>query len=385
VKKSSHSPSTGVVLHIAWVRWWSALAYYAFSLAQGLDAIGSASRIVAPPGSPLASRAAGAGLLAAHWNDLASMRPDRFLRAVSRLRRGVAAGAISGVFAHTGIGHAAAALSLRGGPAPLLRVRADIRPPTRGFGQRWLYTRATDRVLVSGDFMRGTGLESLGLAPERILTLPAGFDLSTAAAIDSRRARHLLRAEQGWPADAPVVGMLARYSPVKGYRDFVSAACHIAERFESARFFAAGPPGQTGRARVAAWVEEAGLASRFALLDRVDDPLTVAAGFDVAVIASSGSEAVCRSALEYMALGLPIVATRVHSIPETVGEAGLLVAPEDPVALAGAITDLLADAQQRLRLADAARTRVREEFDHLKIARRAELVFTEVARERSIR
>ena len=324
-----------------------------------------------------------AGLLESRWNRLASPRPDRFLRGVALLRRAAAEGSIAGVFAHTGIGHAAAALALRGGPAPMLRVRADIRPPSRGLAQRWLYTRATDRILLSGDFMRGVDLEALAVAPGRAVTLPAGFDRTAAAAIDHPAARRSLRDGQGWTPEAPVVGMLARYSPVKGYRDLVTAARIVSDRFGAVRFYAAGPPGQTGRARVAEWVNEAGLGAHFALLDRVDDPLAVAAGFDVAVIASRGSEAVCRSALEYMALGLPIVATRVNAIPETIGDAGLLVAPEDPVALAKAIEDLLADEKRRRLLADAAVQRVREEFDLEKIARRAAELLADAARERS--
>ena len=132
-----------------------------------------------------------------------------------------------------------------------------------------------------------------------------------------------------------------------------------------------------------AWVREAGLGERFALRDRLEDPLVAAAGFDVAVIASRGSEAVCRSALEYMALGLPVVATRVHAVPETVGEAGVLVSPASPAELAEAIGGLLADASARSRLSDAAVRRVRARFASEIIARQAAAVLEEAAGERS--
>jgi glycosyltransferase involved in cell wall biosynthesis len=231
--------------------------------------------------------------------------------------------------------------------------------------------------------MRRTGLEALGLQAERIVHLPAGIDPAGAASVDRAAARMSLRKGRDWPKDAPVVGMLARYSPVKGYRDLVTAAGVLAGRRPDVRFFVAGPTGQTGRARVEAWVRQAGLEGHFATGDRLEDPLAAAAGFDIAVIASRGSEAVCRSALEYMTLGLPIVATRVHAIPETIGSTGVLVAPGAPEELAGAIDDLLGDAKRRSLLGEAAARRVREEFDSEKIARKAAEVLEETERERS--
>ena len=68
--------------------------------------------------------------------------------------------------------------------------------------------------------------------------------------------------------------------------------------------------------------------------------------------------------LEAMALGLPVAATRVDGVPEAVtdGQDGLLVAPDDPGALAKALASLMDDLELRRRLGQAARTRVAESF-----------------------
>jgi glycosyltransferase involved in cell wall biosynthesis len=61
--------------------------------------------------------------------------------------------------------------------------------------------------------------------------------------------------------------------------------------------------------------------------------------------------------LEAMACGVPVIASRTSSIPEIVGEAGVLVSPLDTEELASAITDLLSDEGRRLVLREAGLAR----------------------------
>jgi glycosyltransferase involved in cell wall biosynthesis len=68
--------------------------------------------------------------------------------------------------------------------------------------------------------------------------------------------------------------------------------------------------------------------------------------------------------LEALAMGLPAVVSRVGGMPEVIesGANGLVVMPDDPVALAGAVTDLAKDDSRRVRLGDAGRRRVEDSF-----------------------
>lgn len=61
--------------------------------------------------------------------------------------------------------------------------------------------------------------------------------------------------------------------------------------------------------------------------------------------------------LEAMVRGCPVVTTRATSLPEVVGDAGRLVAPRDPDSLAGVLTELAGDDDERARLAVAGRER----------------------------
>jgi glycosyltransferase involved in cell wall biosynthesis len=80
-----------------------------------------------------------------------------------------------------------------------------------------------------------------------------------------------------------------------------------------------------------------------------------------------------------MAAGTPVVATAVSGIPELIrdGHDGLLVAPEDPQALADALARLHADPALAARLAAAGRETVARRFDGERLARRLADLFEE--------
>jgi glycosyltransferase involved in cell wall biosynthesis len=88
------------------------------------------------------------------------------------------------------------------------------------------------------------------------------------------------------------------------------------------------------------------------------------------VVVPSLSEAFGTAAVEGMASGLPVVGTSAGGIPEVVAdeETGLLAAPGDPAALAGAISRLVADPELRGRLGAAGRRRAEERFSYERIA-----------------
>ncbi len=79
-----------------------------------------------------------------------------------------------------------------------------------------------------------------------------------------------------------------------------------------------------------------------------------------AAVLSSAWENLPHAAVEALAVGTPVVSTAVGGVPEVVhdGENGLLVPPNDPAALAGALRSILDDDALRSRLAAAAKPSV---------------------------
>jgi glycosyltransferase involved in cell wall biosynthesis len=94
------------------------------------------------------------------------------------------------------------------------------------------------------------------------------------------------------------------------------------------------------------------------------DAILILEGADLCVVPSIWQEAFSLSVLETMALGKPVIATRVGGIPELIehDRTGLLVPPSDNAALADAMQQLLMDPFRAARLGKAARQRVADVF-----------------------
>jgi len=115
-----------------------------------------------------------------------------------------------------------------------------------------------------------------------------------------------------------------------------------------------------------------GVSDRVEFRGHVAEPAEIFREADLFVLPSA-AEALPLSLLQAMSSGLPVIATRVGGIPEIVrpGTDGLLVPPDDPSALAGALRELATSPQQRLTMGANARERVVTEFslescvDHL--------------------
>jgi glycosyltransferase involved in cell wall biosynthesis len=180
---------------------------------------------------------------------------------------------------------------------------------------------------------------------------------------DSRRPSHVIalgidldRFEGAQPAlrsDRPLVGNVARLAPQKDHRTLVEAARLVPE----ADFVVAGD----GELREELERQAEGSNVRF--LGARDDVPELLASFDVFAFPSL-FEGLCLAVIEAQAAGVPVVATPVGGIRETVvdGETGLLVPTRNPAALAAAIRRLLEDRPAAEAMAAEARRRVRERF-----------------------
>ena len=200
----------------------------------------------------------------------------------------------------------------------------------------------------------------LGYTREKLEVIPNGFDLEQLKPQPAARAR--LREELDIPVEAPVIGMAARFHPHKDHRNFIRAAEKLHEQKPDVHFVLCGLNVTWENSQLVGWIEAAGLRARCHLLGLRQDVPRLFAMMDVATTASR-SEAFPVAIGEAMACGIPCVVTDVGDSARIVGRTGIVVAPENPAALAEGWRRLIeAGPEVRRRLGRDARQRVEEEF-----------------------
>ncbi len=198
-----------------------------------------------------------------------------------------------------------------------------------------------------------------------------GIDLAKFSRLDELRqqARQMLGIGPG----EILVGNISCFREVKGVSQFVDAARLVVEKAPHMRFLAVGDGEQY--AQVVERIRRYGLEDRFHLAGQQTDVLPYLAAMDIGVL-SSLAEGFSNSLLEYMASGLPAVATEVGGNREAVEGAGILVPPNDPEALAEAILELQS-ATLRQQLGLAARQRA-ERFSLARAEKRMKEIYADL-------
>jgi glycosyltransferase involved in cell wall biosynthesis len=202
-------------------------------------------------------------------------------------------------------------------------------PPPFRWIERWALRRAAAVSVcnsAAGPILRRKGLR--GAAVE----IPLGVDID-----------HFAPAARPPPAGGLRIGYVGRLETHKGVDILLDAiTTHPTWTLDITGDGTAGAAlrrqatslGLDGRVRFSGWSDQGELADRYR-------------SYDVVVVASvdtpGWSEQFGRVAVEAMASGVPVVASRAGALPEVIGAAGLLVEPADPVALGAALAALAAD------------------------------------------
>jgi glycosyltransferase involved in cell wall biosynthesis len=219
---------------------------------------------------------------------------------------------------------------------------------------RWL----PRRIVCCSEATRRVHVQ-MGYATEKMVVIPNGIDLERFG--PNPEARLSVRAELGLAPDALLIGMVARFHPLKDHLNFVRAAQRLAE-VSDARFLLCGDGILPENAELSGWIEQARLGRRFHLLGRREDMPRLFSSLDVSTL-SSLSEAFPLVVGEAMASGVPCAVTDVGDSAEIVGTTGVVVAPRDSQALAEAWNKLIeAGPEGRARLGELARKRIAERY-----------------------
>jgi glycosyltransferase involved in cell wall biosynthesis len=217
--------------------------------------------------------------------------------------------------------------------------------------------------------------EKMGYRPRRWIELPNGVD--TQQFRPRFNMREKLRALLGIQTQGPVIGIVARYHPMKDHATFLQAAAKFSRDYPDARFVLCGTDCDSRNENLNRLISDAGLGDRVILLGVRDDMETVYPAFDLVTLCSTFGEGFPNTLIEAMACGIPCVATDVGASKEIIEDIGLMVPPRDPTALAQAWKSMLTGPIETLAI--KARKRVVELHRITRVSQLYETAYFDIA------
>lgn len=239
----------------------------------------------------------------------------------------------------------------------------------------WLSQRSPARILVNT--VSGQRVHAdYGYDRSKMQVVPNGFDLERFRPSES--ARKQLRQSLSLAPETPLIGLVARFSELKGQQLFIEAMTAVAAQSPETHFVLCGTQITPQNTKLQQWIEASGHAARFHLLGERLNVEQVHAALDIEVSASV-SEAFSNSLGEALCCGVPCVVTDVGDSAWLVDDAGWVVPSQDRAAMAEACLQILRmPATQRAALSQRARQRMEQNFDINVIARQYEEIWREV-------
>jgi len=199
--------------------------------------------------------------------------------------------------------------------------------------------------------------------PENVHIIPLGVDT------------RLFRPRSAQPrVPGRIVAVTSADMPLKGLPALLRAVAKLVTE-RDAHLVVIGTPSAATRDQLT----QLGLGERVTFASGLPDAeyARVLASAEVAVIPSL-YEGFSLPAVEHMASGTPLIASKAGALPEVTGDAALLVPPGDPEELAAALRDLLGDEGARAEYAERGLARVRERYAWPAVAAATEAMYQKV-------
>jgi glycosyltransferase involved in cell wall biosynthesis len=211
------------------------------------------------------------------------------------------------------------------------------------------------------------------LAPQAELVMaPTRFNLAEVSAAGARRTALVpsplpvsrLRPRPARPRGDPVLLFVGRIAPNKGHADLLRVLAAVrATSQPRARLVVVGHSLDTEPYLRGLWR----LAADLGVADAVDMPggrlglgdaeLGDRYASSSVFLCMSEHEGICVPVVEAMSFEVPVVAYAAGAVPETVGDAGIMLDTRDPLVWAGVVDRVLSDGELRRRLTAAGRRR----------------------------
>ena len=230
---------------------------------------------------------------------------------------------------------------------PVVRTRHVSLPVKDFFPNHLLYSHIPRRILTSGSMVSDIVKRIRYVDSGNVVSIPAGVDLRR---FNSDIAGEKIRKELKVNPDQILIGKIGVIRGWKGHNYFLQAIPLILEKIPDAKFVIVGDG--PGFEEIRSKVKKAGLEGKVALLGHREDIPEIMVALDVQVLASFAGEGTPQVIPQAFAMNTPVVATKIASIPELLGngERGILIEPKNALSLAEGVLKLIKNPEIANRL-----------------------------------
>ncbi len=232
--------------------------------------------------------------------------------------------------------------------------------------EKWCLRRVSKMICVSNslkNYMAG-----LGHPADKLLVVPNGVPVADTPPIPR-------------PSGEFVLGMVALFRPRKGTEVLLQGLAELKHRGEDVRLLAVGPFETSAyEAEIKQLAEDLQISDRITWTGFTSDVNRQLQNMHAMVLPSLFGEGLPMVVLEAMAVGLPVLASRVEGILEAIrdGQDGLLFDPGEPRQLAERVIEMKTDLDRWESLANSARQRHRECLSDVAMARKIATAYREI-------
>jgi len=234
---------------------------------------------------------------------------------------------------------------------PVIRTRHVSLPVNDFFPNHLLYSYIPQRILTSGNIISDIVKQVRCVDSNKVVSIPAGVDLRK---FDPEISGEKIREELKVDSNQILIGKIGVVRGWKGHNYFLEAIPLILKKIPYAKFVIAGDG--PGFKEIKSKVKLAGIENKVDLLGHREDVPEIMAALDVQVLASFAGEGTPQIIPQAFVMKTPVVATKIASIPDLLGqgERGILIEPENALSLAEGVLKIIKNPDIAKRLVENA-------------------------------
>ena len=331
--------------------------------------------LVCQADSPLEERARSISSLRFHLIPI-SMKSALSLWAFLTLYRYVSKNNLDVIHTHSSIDSWLGGLVGKLSGIPVIRTRHVSLPVNDFFPNHLLYSYIPQRILTSGNMISDIVKQVRCVDSNKVVSVPAGVDIRK---FDSEISGEKIREELKVNSNQILIGKIGVIRGWKGHNYFLEAIPLILKKIPNARFVIVGDG--PGFKEIKSKVKLAGIDNKVDLLGHREDVPEIMAALDVQVLASFAGEGTPQVIPQAFAMKTPVVATKIASIPDLLGqgERGVLIEPKNALSLAEGVLKIMRSSDIASHLVENARSFCLKELTVDKMMDSTIAIYEEVA------